>query len=81
MISVPLGALPPPPAAADDEPPPLSEPPHAASAAAPTTSTSGAMAFFHPVFIQFPSSGGSARPMAGHPPRPFHGSRTRIARV
>ena len=77
MIS--LLPLAPPPAAADDEPDePLSDPPHAASAAAPATRTSGAMAFFHPVFIQFPSSGGSTRPVAGHPPRPILGSRTRI---
>ena len=79
MISVsPLGAAAAPVPAAELPLSLSSEPPQAARATAPRTSTSGAMVFFHPVFIQFPSSGGSTRPVPRHPPRPTHGSRTRI---
>ncbi len=73
MISVsPLGAAAAPVSAAELPLSPSSEPPQAARATAPRTSTSGAMVFFHPVFIQFPSSGGSyaSRAQASSAPDP-----------
>src|SRR4051812_5883917 len=73
MISVsPLGAAAAPVPAAELLPLSPSEPPQAARATAPRTSTSGAMVFFHPVFIQFPSSGGSyaSRAQASSAPDP-----------